>query len=167
MAVPNQAAARSFAAAVLACASIARAQVAAERPLPPDHRATSLALAKIASEHPELASIVPVGTSRAGRKIEALRLAAGELAPGRPALLIVANVEGPYAWTTGLALDEARELGARYALDGGLQFGVTADAPAFAAFGGISIIVGEILGAHGVHARQRQRQRRAARAPRR
>jgi outer membrane putative beta-barrel porin/alpha-amylase len=59
------------------------------------------------------------------------------------------------------------ELGARYALDGGLQFGVTADAPAFAAFGGISIIVGEILGAHGVHARQRQRQRRAARAPRR
>ena len=59
------------------------------------------------------------------------------------------------------------ELGARYALDGGLQFGVTADAPAFAAFGGISIIVGEILGAHGVHARQRQRQRRAARAPQR
>jgi hypothetical protein len=54
------------------------------------------------------------------------------------------------------------ELGARYALDGGVQFGVTSDAPAFAAFGGISIIVGEILGAHGVHARQRQRQRRSA-----
>jgi hypothetical protein len=59
------------------------------------------------------------------------------------------------------------ELSARYALDGGVQFGVTSEAPAFAAFGGISIIVGEILGAHGVHARQRQRQRRAARAPRR
>jgi len=59
------------------------------------------------------------------------------------------------------------ELGARYALDGGAQFGLTSDAPAFAVFGGISIIVGEILGEHGVHARQRQQQRRAARAPRR
>ncbi len=53
------------------------------------------------------------------------------------------------------------ELGARYALDGGIQFGVTANAPSFAAFGGISIIVGDILGGHGVHARQRQQQRRA------
>jgi outer membrane putative beta-barrel porin/alpha-amylase len=59
------------------------------------------------------------------------------------------------------------ELGARYALDFGVQFGVTSNAPSFAAFGGVSIIVGEILGAHGVHARQRQQQRRAARAPRR
>lgn len=96
---------------------VAHAQTAVERTLPPDHRAVALALAKIAGEHPELASILPVGTSRAGRKLEALRLAAGEHAPGRPAILIVANVEGPYAWTTGLALDEARELGARYASD--------------------------------------------------
>jgi outer membrane putative beta-barrel porin/alpha-amylase len=54
------------------------------------------------------------------------------------------------------------ELGARYALDGGVQVGVSGGAPAFAAFGGISIIVGDVLGAHGVHARQRQRQRRLA-----
>jgi outer membrane putative beta-barrel porin/alpha-amylase len=54
------------------------------------------------------------------------------------------------------------ELGARYALDGGVQIGVSRNAPAFAAFGGISIIVGDILGGHGVHARQRQKQRRAA-----
>lgn len=97
------------------------AQTAGERTLPPDHRAAGLALAKIASEHPELASILPVGTSRAGRKLEALRLAAGEHAPGRPAILIVANVEGPYAWTTGLALDEARELSARYASDANVK----------------------------------------------
>jgi len=58
------------------------------------------------------------------------------------------------------------ELGGRYALDGGVQFGVSSNAPAFAAFGGISIIVGDILGGHGVHARQRQLARRAA-APRR
>jgi Putative MetA-pathway of phenol degradation len=59
------------------------------------------------------------------------------------------------------------QLGARYALDGGLQFGVSHNAPAFAAFGGVSLVVGEILGNHGALGRQRQAQRRAARrAPR-
>jgi hypothetical protein len=58
------------------------------------------------------------------------------------------------------------ELGSRYAVDGGVQIGVSRNAPAFAAFGGISIIVGDILGGHGVHARQRQLQRRAAGARR-
>jgi Putative MetA-pathway of phenol degradation len=54
------------------------------------------------------------------------------------------------------------ELGTRYALDGGIQFGVSGDAPRFSAFGGITVIVGNVLGSHGVHARQRQIQRRAA-----
>lgn len=58
------------------------------------------------------------------------------------------------------------EIGERYAVDGGLQIGVTSDAPRLAAFGGVSIIVGDVLGSHGVHARQRQQQRRAARPPR-
>jgi len=63
-----------------------------------------------------------------------------------------------------LAMDAGAiyELGTRYALDGGMQFGVSGNAPAFAAFGGISIIVGDILGGHGVHARQRRAQGRAA-----
>ena len=51
--------------------------------------------------------------------------------------------------------------------DGGVQIGVSSNAPAFAAFGGVSIIVGDILGNHGAHARQRQQQRRAAARPRR
>lgn len=55
------------------------------------------------------------------------------------------------------------ELGARFAIDGGVQFGVSRDAPGFAAFGGLSIVVGDILGNHGVHARQRKTQERAAR----
>jgi hypothetical protein len=59
------------------------------------------------------------------------------------------------------------ELGARYALDGGMQFGIAGSAPDLAAFGGVSIIVGDILGAHGVHARQRKAQGRAARTPKR
>ena len=54
------------------------------------------------------------------------------------------------------------ELGARYALDGGMQFGISGSAPDLAAFGGISIIVGDILGEHGVHARQRKAQGRTA-----
>jgi outer membrane putative beta-barrel porin/alpha-amylase len=63
---------------------------------------------------------------------------------------------------TSLDAGAIYELGNRYAIDGGLQIGVSGDAPALAAFGGISIIVGDVLGAHGVHARQRQRQRRSA-----
>jgi hypothetical protein len=55
------------------------------------------------------------------------------------------------------------ELGARYAVDGGLQFGISGNAPDLAAFGGISIVVGDILGAHGVHARQRKAQGRTVR----
>ena len=54
------------------------------------------------------------------------------------------------------------EIGARFAVDGGVQIGASHDAPAFAAFGGLSIIVGDILGNHGVHARQRSAQAHAA-----
>jgi hypothetical protein len=60
---------------------------------------------------------------------------------------------------TGLDAGAIYELGARYALDGGLQLGLTANAPRLAVFGGVSIIVGDILGGHGVHARNRQKQR--------
>jgi Putative MetA-pathway of phenol degradation len=52
------------------------------------------------------------------------------------------------------------ELGARYALDGGVQINLTGSPKDVSAFGGFSMIVGEILGNHGVHARQRQVQRR-------
>jgi len=50
----------------------------------------------------------------------------------------------------------------RLALDGGMQVGLSADAPAWSAFAGISLVVGNVLGNHGVHARQRQGARRAA-----
>jgi hypothetical protein len=53
------------------------------------------------------------------------------------------------------------ELGTRYALDGGVQIGLNHSAPGLAAFGGVSVIVGDVLGAHGVHARQRNAQERA------
>ena len=52
------------------------------------------------------------------------------------------------------------ELGARYAVDGGVQVGVHGSHDV-ALFGGLSLIVGDILGNHGVHARERQRQHRS------
>jgi len=52
------------------------------------------------------------------------------------------------------------ELGSRFAIDGGIQIGISGSAPDLAAFGGLSIIVGDVLGKHGVHARQRHAQER-------
>ena len=49
----------------------------------------------------------------------------------------------------------------RLAFDGGLQAGVSQSAPDVVAFGGVSIVVGHVLGGHGVHQRQRKPQRRA------
>jgi hypothetical protein len=54
------------------------------------------------------------------------------------------------------------ELGARFAVDGGIQVNLTGGHQV-AIFGGLSMVVGDILGNHGVHARQRQVQERAAR----
>lgn len=58
------------------------------------------------------------------------------------------------------------ELGSRFALDGGLEISRRSGASTLAAFGGLSMVVGNILGNHGVHARQRQIQARAARKSR-
>ena len=55
------------------------------------------------------------------------------------------------------------ELGARYAVDSGVQVGVSHEAPPLEVFGGLSMVVGDIAGSHGVHARQRRAQRQAAR----
>jgi outer membrane putative beta-barrel porin/alpha-amylase len=56
------------------------------------------------------------------------------------------------------------QISPRYAIDGGVQAGLTADAPSFSAFAGFSAIIGNITGEHGVHARQRQSARRRAAA---
>ena len=55
-------------------------------------------------------------------------------------------------------------LNPKLALDGGVQFGVTRNTSAFSAFGGVSVVVGDVLGSYGVHARQRRTEARAARA---
>jgi len=45
-------------------------------------------------------------------------------------------------------------LTARFAVDGGFTVGLTDAAPHLAVFGGVSVIVGDVLGDHGVLARQ-------------
>ncbi|HYM23088.1 MAG TPA: transporter [Vicinamibacterales bacterium] len=56
------------------------------------------------------------------------------------------------------------QIGTRYALDGGAQFGLTDNAPRVAVFGGVSVIVGDVLGGHGPEERARQARARAARS---
>jgi hypothetical protein len=57
-------------------------------------------------------------------------------------------------------------LSARLAVDGGFTVGLTRAAPHEAIFGGLSIIVGDVLGDHGVLARQRKAARLRGPAPR-
>jgi hypothetical protein len=105
-------------AAVALVSRPADAQASARAPLL-DDREVGVAMARLATEHKDLVTVIPVGTlpSRGGRKIEALRLAAGALDPGRPAILLVADIDGPRVWTSGLALDHARRLAEGYASD--------------------------------------------------
>jgi hypothetical protein len=66
--------------------------------------------------------------------------------------------------TTSIDAGAIYQLGTRYAIDGGAQFGVSGGAPRFAAFGGVSVIVGDVLGGHGPEARARQARARAVRS---
>lgn len=54
------------------------------------------------------------------------------------------------------------EVTPRLAFDGGAQWGMSDAAPPLSVFAGVSVVIGNILGDHGVHARQRQSIRRAA-----
>ncbi len=106
-----------FAPALLASALLASPATAAQEVHAPllNHEELQQAQTKLAAEHPELVSVVRVGRSRAGRTIEGLRILAGERSSGRPAILIVADVDGPYVWTSTLALEHARALAEGYA----------------------------------------------------
>src|SRR6188474_212736 len=62
----------------------------------------------------EQAALVSIGRSRAGRALEGLRLGARADAP---AILLVANLDGPRLFADALALEEARRLAEGYAGD--------------------------------------------------
>lgn len=107
-----------FAPIVLASALLAAPAPAQEAHAPLwNHQELEQHLHALADAHPGLVSVVRVGSSRAGRRIEGLCLCAGERTSGRPAILLVANVDGPYVWTSTLALEHARALAERYTQD--------------------------------------------------
>ena len=75
-----------------------------------DQRELQVACARLAGEFPREVSLVPLYESPQGRRVDALRVARGELTPGRPAVLVVAAIDGPQAWTSTLALEAVRGL---------------------------------------------------------
>jgi len=76
---------------------------------PPDllsHAALEERLRAVTAANPERARLTAIGRSREGRPIFALRLTsgAGEPPAGRPAILVVANADGPEVFSSGVAL---------------------------------------------------------------
>ena len=67
--------------------------------------------------HPDLVTILTLGASREERSIEALRITAGEPDHARPAILLVANLEGPRPFSSSVALRVAQRLVVSYATD--------------------------------------------------
>ena len=88
-----------------------------------DHARLARELKALAAAHPELVQLVKLGESRGGHAIEALRLAGkgGQDDPARPAILLVANVDGARVHASAVALHHARALAEGYAGDAGVQ----------------------------------------------
>ena len=82
------------------------------------HRELSEALARLASEHASNVQLLSlVRKSRAGRSIDALRITGAEHPSGQPAILLVANIDGPLVYTSGIALEHAQRLARGYGND--------------------------------------------------
>jgi hypothetical protein len=62
---------------------------------------------------------------------------------------------------TAVDLGAIYTVSTRLAFDGGAQFGLSRAAPNLAVFGGVSLVVGDVLGQHGVHARHRTAEKHA------
>ncbi len=84
-----------------------------------DHAALARELKALAGAHPELIELHKLGESRGGRAIEGLRLAGAGAKdePARPAILLVANLDGARVYSSAVALAHARALAEGYAGD--------------------------------------------------
>jgi len=82
-----------------------------------DHAHLSSEIAAIAAAHPDLVQRNKLGESRSGRALEVLRITgpAPEKDGKRPALLLVANLDGPRVFASAVALQHARALADGYA----------------------------------------------------
>jgi len=77
-----------------------------------------VALVDTERAHAGLVSLHNYGTSRDGRPLEVLRLTAAKQPADVPAILLVANLEGPRVFESGVALQHAQALASGYADDG-------------------------------------------------
>lgn len=103
------------------CAVVTTTQDAS--PPPPlelrNHAELASELKSIATAHADIVQLHRLGASRGGRAIEGLRLAGAAVAEdkARPALLLVANLDGARVYSSAVALQHARSLAERYATD--------------------------------------------------
>jgi hypothetical protein len=81
------------------------------------HAELARELEGLAALHPELVQRSTLGTSRAGRPLEFLRLSGPGAEGTRPALLLVANLDGARVFSSSVALQHARALAEGYATD--------------------------------------------------
>ena len=79
-----------------------------------DHAGLTGRLQTLAREHARLATLSEYGESREGHELHALRITAVEEPGQHPALLLVANLEGPRVFESGVALQHAEQLLAGY-----------------------------------------------------
>jgi hypothetical protein len=103
------------------CAAVSVAQDASPPPALPlrNHAELTSELKAIADAHADLVQLLKLGESRGGRALEALRLAGAGAAEdkARPAILLVANLDGARVYSSAVALQHARALAERYATD--------------------------------------------------
>jgi len=110
-----------------ALASVARAQEEVTPPAPPpapalellEHARLAQELVALETAHPGLVQRHKLGNSRAGRALEALRFAGkgADEEKARPALLLVANLDGARLYSSAVALEHARALASGYGSD--------------------------------------------------
>ncbi len=75
-----------------------------------DHASLSAKLKAIQSAHTDRCRLDSIGNSRENREIWCLRIAQGEPKKAQPAILVVANLEGPQVFASAVALDLADRL---------------------------------------------------------
>ena len=81
-----------------------------------DHQALTAALAELGSAHSDVASVRSLGSSREGRSIDIVELGP-ERTPGKPAILLVAGLDGPDVFDSSVALEHVRRLASGYGND--------------------------------------------------
>lgn len=86
-----------------------------EAPVLHNHAALLAEVQELARTYPNLVQSFEIGAARSGRTIPGLRIASGpEVPAARPAILLVAGLDGSRAYTSTLAMAHARQLAAGF-----------------------------------------------------